>query len=164
MVACTLPYRTLEQIVVVPYTTLTRVESPGPNPPVPATVDCLQAPATLFPVPAETHKLRISEVRLRLVIRNEGPVDLSAVLLVAPGGQDPYSTASPGRIVTPLLPLGRRGGSAEHTLSVTSPLLDADAWNLGVQVVPTDFNVSASWRTNDYLEVRYQVLAQAKIP
>lgn len=162
LAACTVPFSTLEQIVVVPYSALTPPASATTHDAV--TADCLRAPATLFPVPAETHRLQISDVRLRLIIRNEGPLDLSAVVLVTPGGKDPYAADTPGRITTPLLALGRRGGRAEHTLAASAELLAAHDWNLGVQITGDGVDKPASWRSEDYLEVRYQVLAQAKIP
>lgn len=161
--ACEVPFNTLEQIVVAPYVSFEQTTAPATQGSTPSDSDCLRTPATLFPVPAETHKLKISDVKFRWSVRNKGPLTVSVILFVAAGGQDPYTAGAKG-IHTPILSLGRRGGQATYATPVTQEMLAAQEWAMGVQMSTTPLNQTTNWRVDDYIEVRYQVLGQAKIP
>ncbi|MEB3328094.1 MAG: hypothetical protein VKQ33_02545 [Candidatus Sericytochromatia bacterium] len=151
---CKLPYRTLPQVLLVPYRSL--VSDLGIE-----GETCLQAPATDLAVPPEAAQLQVRAARLRLFITNEGPAQLMVSPHLAPRGTDPYSL--PSLESGGGLPLAGHGGTLERSYPLAAPMFKAPAWTFGMRVTspatwPVELPVAGA-----HLEVKWQIDVDASL-
>jgi hypothetical protein len=152
--ACKLPYRTLTQVLVVPYRSLIADGSLAGE-------ACLRAPGTDLAVPPEAKQLQVRAARLRLTITNEGPAQLLVTPHLAPRGTDPYS--QPGLEAGGGMALSGRGDQLERAYPLAAPMFKAEAWTIGLRVTTPGAWLAETLGPGDHLEVRWQIDVDASL-
>jgi hypothetical protein len=151
---CKLPYRTLTQVLVVPYGNL--IAEPSAT-----DTSCLRAPATDLAVPPEAAQLQVKAANLRLAIKNEGPTPLLVSPHLASRGTDPYSLPALGAGEQIALP--GRGAQVERSYPLAAEMFKAEAWTIGLRATSPIPWPADSLNTGNHLEVRWQIDVDASL-
>ncbi|MEB3221621.1 MAG: hypothetical protein VKS61_06040 [Candidatus Sericytochromatia bacterium] len=151
---CKLPYRTLAQVLVVPYASL---EAEGNT----VGSQCLRAPSIALAVPPEAAQLQVRAAILRLEVKNEGPARLVMVPHLTPRGEDPYAQASLGGAEP--IELAGLGSQAERSYPLSAAMFKTEAWSFGLRVTSPEALPAAPRASDHRLEVRWRVDVDASL-